>query len=43
MLFRDGTRGGTAYGHLMPVFVGRLSDQDIAAVAAFYAQARQTP
>ena len=40
-LFRDGTRGGTAYGHLMPVFVGRLSDQDIAAVAAFYAKGSQ--
>ena len=43
VLFRDGTRGGTAYGHLMPVFVGRLSDQDIAAVAAFYAQADHAP
>lgn len=36
-LFRDGARGGTAYGHVMPVFAGRLSDRQIAAVAAFYA------
>ena len=43
MLFRSGSRGGTAYGNLMPVFAHRLSDQDIAAVATYYAQARQTP
>ena len=36
-LFRDGARGGTTYGHVMPVFAGRLSDRQIAAVAAFYA------
>jgi cytochrome c553 len=36
-LFRDGTRGGTAFAHLMLGFAGRLTDADIQAVAAFYA------
>ena len=40
-LFRDGTRGGTPFGHIMPVFARRLTDPDIAAVAAFYR--RQAP
>jgi cytochrome c553 len=44
MLFRDGERGGTVYRHLMPVFVDRLTDSDIAAISAFYAQrATQSP
>jgi cytochrome c553 len=37
-LFRDGTRGGASFAHLMPGFARRLSDADIQAVAAFYAQ-----
>lgn len=39
-LFRAGSRGGTAFAHIMPGFARRLTDPDIAAVAAFYAQAR---
>lgn len=38
-LFRDGVRGGTAFAHLMLGFASRLTDADIQAVAAFYAQA----
>lgn len=39
-LFRDGSRGGTAFAHIMPGFARRLTDADIEAVAAYYAQAR---
>jgi cytochrome c553 len=35
-LFRDGTRGGTAFSHLMLGFARRLTDADIQAVAAYY-------
>lgn len=38
MLLRDGARGGTTFGHLMPVFAHRLTDADIAAVATYYAR-----
>jgi cytochrome c553 len=37
-LFRAGTRGGTAFAHLMLGFARRLTDADIEAVAAFYAR-----
>ncbi|ODN71418.1 c-type cytochrome [Methylobrevis pamukkalensis] len=33
----EGGRGGTAYAHLMETIAGRLSDEEIAAAAAWYA------
>jgi cytochrome c553 len=36
-LFRAGTRGGTPYAHIMRTIAGRLSDTQIAAVAAWFA------
>jgi cytochrome c553 len=35
-LFRDGARGGTAYAHIMETIARRLSDAQIAAVAAYF-------
>jgi cytochrome c553 len=37
-LFRHGVRGGTAYAHLMHAVARGLTDEDIAAVAAYYAR-----
>jgi cytochrome c553 len=37
-LFRAGKRGGTRYWHLMRNAAGNLSDDDIAALAAYFAQ-----
>jgi cytochrome c553 len=38
-LFREGTRGGTAYAHIMATIARRLSDQQIEAVAAYFGTA----
>lgn len=37
-LFRDGVRGGTPYAHLMTTVAGRMSDEEIAAAAAWFAR-----
>lgn len=39
--FKDGTRGGTAYGAIMRKIAERLEDEDIEAVAQAYAGVRQ--
>lgn len=36
-LFKDGRRGGTAYAHLMNTIAGRLTAEQIRAVALYYA------
>lgn len=38
-LFREGTRGGTAYAHIMATIAQRLSDPQIEAVAIYFATA----
>lgn len=40
-LFRAGRRGGTAFAHIMASIAERLSDQQIDAVAAYFASAPQ--
>jgi cytochrome c553 len=35
-LFRAGSRGGTAYAHIMATIARRLSDEQIDAVAAYF-------
>jgi cytochrome c553 len=39
-LFRDGSRGGSPFAHLMLGFAGRLAEDDIRAVAAYFAALR---
>jgi cytochrome c553 len=38
-LFRDGSRGGTSYHHVMAAVAGKLEDADIEALAACLSQA----
>jgi cytochrome c553 len=42
-LFRDGTRGGTAYAPIMATIALRLSDRQIEAVAAYFSAAPTEP
>jgi cytochrome c553 len=42
-LFRQGTRGGTAYAHVMTTIGQRLSDSQIDAVAAYFAANAGSP
>ncbi len=39
-LFKQGVRGGTSYSHLMTEAARKLTDEDIAAAAAYFAQRR---
>ena len=42
-LFRDGTRGGTPYAHIMETVARRLSDPQIEAVAAYFGTSPDRP
>ncbi|NRP69556.1 Cytochrome c-552 [Ensifer psoraleae] len=42
-LFREGRRGGTGYGHLMREVARTLSDNEIVALAAYFATAESRP